>query len=616
MAFGNTGDWDLYTQGIDYKNKINLFANQRRNERFYAGHHWEGSGINNLPQVRLNITKRIVNWKAAQIMSDMLTMQYSAETSANYDPNNPSRIQELQEVADLMSDYAKTMEENLKQEALDEQAVLDSELSGDGAIYYYWDETVNAGLNDLGAQVTGDINAEIIDNVCYFPGNTSEWRPNDKKGPLQPYIILAFRKLVKDVKAEAKASGASQMEIDSIIADADIEHRAGDRARQEPSKDNEGGFCTVLLKMWPQEADVPIPHVDYGKKTIWARKSTQSATVRKDWDTGLHRYPLVVYPWTPRKNSCHGEAEATELIPNNIAINRLMATMILWVMINAYPKPIYDKNRIDSWSNDITAAIPVDGDITGAAMFLQSQGLTASVQALFELLVSTTKDTAGANETALGDNSITKTAAGIIALQKASSLPLSINKRRFAQFKEDQGLIYLDFWLSKYNVPRMLAVEQVNPETGQKETVYKPFNGADYADVAFKLRIDVGASSQYSDITALQTLDNWLAGKFVSFKQYLERIRQYHVVPDVQSLIDELDQEEQQAQNGEKELLYELMARFVDTLPPEQQAQIKAMKDPEQMEAIVKQLIMQQGGMDGGMSGVQQPVIHSQQQVV
>jgi len=261
----------------------------------------------------------------------------------------------------------------------------------------------------------------------------------------------------------------------------------------------------------------------------------------------------------------------------------------------AWPKAIYDANRIGAWSNDITKAIPVEGEVTGAAQYLQPQGLPSQVQALFELLVQTTKDMAGANETALGDNSITKTAAGIIALQKASALPLSTNKRRFAQFKEDQGLIWLDFWLSMFKVPRMLTVEQKNPETGQKEIVQVPFNGSDYNQTAFNLKIDVGASAQYSDITAIQTMDNWLDKQLITFKQYLERIQQFHLVPDVEGLIDEVEQQEQGAKQQE---MMDAFEQFVSQLSPELQA------------AIAQESQMIAGGMGNAMPGVQQSAVY------
>jgi hypothetical protein len=598
-----TKDWQLYKDGIDYKSSLNLFATTNRNERFYAGHHWDGVDTGGLPQVRLNVTKRIVNWKVSQIMSDMLTMQFSAENSANYDPTNPDKIAMLQEVARLLTDYSKTTWERLKQDAMNEQVILDAALSGDGIVYFPWDETINAGKNEYGAAVVGDINEEIIDNVNYFPGNTSDPRPNDKNGPLQPYIILSFRKLVKDAREEAKRNKVPQEEINKITGDSDTQYRAGDMAKKEPNKDTEGGFCTVLLKMWTKTKEIPktdpagFPVLDQktGKQlvdmvtTIWARKSTQAAIIRKDWDTGLHRYPVASMQWTPRKNSCHGEAEATELIPNNIAINKLMATMILWTMLNAYPKPVYDSTRIPAWSNDITKAIPVDGDVTNAAQYLQPAGLPASVQKLFELLVQTTKDMAGANETALGDDSVTKTAAGIVALQKASALPLSMNKRRFAQFVEDIGLIWLDFWLTKYSVPRMLTIKRTNPETKKEEVVQIPFDGSQYNETTFSLAIDVGASTQYSDITAIQTMDSWLERQLISFKSYLERIQQFHLVPDVEGLIDEAEMQEQGARQQEMLAAFE---QFVSQLSPELQA------------AIQRESEMLVGGGAGGVLGM------------
>jgi hypothetical protein len=265
-------------------------------------------------------------------------------------------------------------------------------------------------------------------------------------------------------------------------------------------KENEDGQkCTVILKLWPEDG------------IIHARKSTRSVVIRDKWSTGLHRYPVAVMTWLPRKNSCHGEPEANELIPNNVAINKLMATMILWTMLNAYPKVIYDNSRISEWSNEITQAVAVEGEVSNAAQYLQPNGLPASVMQLFKVLVEVTKDMAGANETALGDDSVTKTASGIIALQKASALPLTMVKRRFAQWIEDKGLIWLDFWLTHYNTERMLTIKD---KSGQ--AVQVPFDGSMYNPAAFGLKIDVGASTQYSDIQAIQTLDNWLAGQFVT----------------------------------------------------------------------------------------------------
>ena len=259
-----------------------------------------------------------------------------------------------------------------------------------------------------------------------------------------------------------------------------------------------------------------------------------------------------------------------------------------------------DQNRITiHGSNDITKAIPVDGEVSGAVQYLQPQGLPASVQALFDLLVQATKDMAGDNETALGDDSVTKTAAGIIALQKASALPLSTNKRRFQQWVEDIGLIWLDFWLTKYNVPRMLTVERKNPETGQTEVVQIPFDGSQYDQTTFSLKIDVGASTQWSEIASIQTLDALLDKQLITFRQYLERIAN-GLIPDKEGLIDEIEQQEQQAQQQQ---MMEAFEQFVSTLSPELQA------------AIAQESQMMMGGGADAMPGMRIAPDGGEQQV-
>jgi hypothetical protein len=174
--------------------KLNLFNVVNRNERFYAGHHWDGVDTGGLPQVRLNVTKRIINWKVSQVMSDMLTMQFSADGSGD---------EGLSEIASLLTDYAKTTCARLKEDTLNEQGILDACISGDAISYFYWDETIDAGNG-----VMGDMAEELIDNVCYFPATLRIRGRTTGAGLCSRNIILAFRKQVEDVKKEAEMYGA------------------------------------------------------------------------------------------------------------------------------------------------------------------------------------------------------------------------------------------------------------------------------------------------------------------------------------------------------------------------------------------------------------------------
>ena len=60
------------------------------------------------------------------------------------------------------------------------------------------------------------------------------------------------------------------------------------------------------------------------------------------------------------------------------------------------------------------------------------------------------------------------------------------------------------------------------------------------------LKLDVGASSYYSEIAAIQTLDNLLTGGHITALQYLERIPDGYI-PARRALINEMKAAQTQA---------------------------------------------------------------------
>jgi hypothetical protein len=117
----------------------------------------------------------------------------------------------------------------------------------------------------------------------------------------------------------------------------------------------------------------------------------------------------------------------------------------------------------------------------------------------------------------------------------------------------------------------------------------------------FRIKVDVGPSNYWSELTSVQTLDNMLEKGILDAIQYLERLPEGYV-PMRDELIEELRQrQEMEAQEQRKKAQYEQMAQFIDSLQPEEQARLQALP-PDQMEAEVLSMM---GGMQGGMSGMQ-----------
>ena len=599
-----TKAWDKYQRGMDYQSKISLLPKTDKNERFYSGDHWRGIKANKLPTPILNVTKRIIDWKVAQVMSDLLKMRFTAEGVSDVAEDEQSVL--YREIAKLFSEYSETLWENLKMDSMNEKGLLKSAIGCSMVSYWYWYDKIDNGDGQM-----GNIMGELVNACNYFPGDPNNPEINNAYEPVQPYIILSFRQQVEDVKTEAKKHGATKEQLDLITADDETKNQAGDRAKNEI--DGDDGKCIVLLHMWKEPEEVPVidpvtgvqAFDEDGKpvtKIVWhimAEKSTRNVVVRKKWDTGLHRYPVALMNWYEREGDAYGEAEATSLVPNNIMINKYAAMVALWVQTHGFPKVLFDRTRIGEWSTDFTKAIPVNGvdagGVGGAAMYMQPAQLSAAVMDFITWFISITKDMAGANESALGEATPTNTSA-IVVNSKNAVVPLSSIKRRFYQYVEDIGLIWLDFWTSKYtDYPvRNLPVQR------DGMTVIEQIDTSILKDIKLKLKVEVGPANLWSEAAEIQTLDNLLSQQMITFIEYLER-QPNGVIPGREGLLEARKSAKAQQEAQDRQFMYDLMARELERiepmLPPEAQNELKMLQrnDPERYEAQVKQLIQEAG---------------------
>ena len=137
----------------------------------------------------------------------------------------------------------------------------------------------------------------------------------------------------------------------------------------------------------------------------------------------------------------------------------------------------------------------------------------------------------GATDAALGDTRPDNTSA-IIALQKASSVPMELTKQNFFQCVEDLGRIWLDQMRAYYGV-RYVDLKPTEEE--KQEMLYlgqvpddKPrpteFDFSLLNQVPLSIKLDVGGSAYWSEIAQMQTLDNLLMNGQINVVDYLERV--------------------------------------------------------------------------------------------
>ena len=102
---------------------------------------------------------------------------------------------------------------------------------------------------------------------------------------------------------------------------------------------------------------------------------------------------------------------------------------------------------------------------------------------------------------------------------------------------EDLGRIYLDhmrvYYGTRYVQVKMLTKDQLNSQplgmTLPEQDFNTPFDFDILNRIPLSLKLDVGASAYWSEITTVQTLDNLLMQGKIELVDYLERIPEGYI---------------------------------------------------------------------------------------
>lgn len=490
--------WKQFDRGLDFNSKIKLAETASVNEQFFIGKQWEGVQSNGLPTPTMNMLKQIVLHQVANITSDNLAMR-AIPLSAYA---NDKRLEMMTEI--VSSEFEGLFERNSIVAKIREM-MRNTAVDGDGCLFTSWDSSVN-----MGHGIEGDIVTEVVENTRVIFGN-----PNDRRVQKQPYIIIWRRRPVEEVRERAEEYGNKE-EAAAVKPDKDE-----NASLMDGYSDNN---CTLLLRL----------RKDRKSGKVFACEVTKDAVVREEYDTGLTLYPVTWLCWDYVQDSYHGQGLVTGLIPNQQFVNKALAMSMMSLMMSAFPKTIYDKTRVQRWTNQVGAQIGVNGNVDGIAKIIEPAQISPQVFQYIESVVEMTQSLTGATAAALGNTRPDNTSA-IIALQKAASIPSELTKQNLYQSIEELGRIYLDFMANYYGVREVdVAADKasilIDPETvafagmPQDSMVKVKFDFAEMKHIPMRLKLDVGASSYWSEIASMQTLDNLLQMQLIDITDYLDRI--------------------------------------------------------------------------------------------
>lgn len=517
--------WNEWRQGLEYQNKLRLKETCETCVDFVEGRQWPAATerTKNMPRPVINLIEYIVNGKKANILSSKISIIYKPLIYGQ--DEGQTAIQG----ATAFTNFANHIRKEIKQEDLDNQAILDGEIKGTGVFHYFWDKEKKTGM----ARFNGGMNGQIID-----PLNIVFANPKQKDEQKQKWIIIQSRENVKTIKAIAEKQKLTNPEIELIRADDDSEKNY-DAEEQQGEE-----YATVLTKYFRKNGEVyytkstkdmvfqnetPLtPNADDIELKIDEEGNTNEDIEQVDVDKPepvvsqfkMTLYPVILFQYREREKSIYGRGEVEPLIPTQKAINFDYAMMQMATQNLGFPKVVVRPNALQG--KPITN---VPGEVLtdytpgfDGIKYLNPPILNTMPLNIADKLIEITRTVTGATEVANGEVlGANMSGSAIVALQTQAKVPIEDMQKRFWRVHEKIARVWEQFFKAYYDFDIEYVIESDNGQP-QNET----FNGSRYANMEFETTVDVGAGSAYSESLSISLLEAALQRGDINFDQYVE----------------------------------------------------------------------------------------------
>lgn len=495
--------WRKYEKCRDYLDQKRLVDRTDECWRFYLGDQWHGLESDGERLPSLNFIKPTVKYKVGVVSQNLMT--------ANYSPMGETSEEEIKMCEMLNEHFRRTWEKGKMDSGLWEIAKA-AAIQGDAHLFY--------GTSDL-------TSPQVIPNVNLMLANEQESEIQKQK-----YILIYERRMVSDIRREARENGIPAERIETIVNDDETQDQIGEvrEIKQESSTD---GKCSSILYLYKDEAG--IVHRCRSTKTCVYQPDTAIAGRDAEGNPvgGLTSYPIVSYVWEKRPNDARGQSEVEALIPNQIEVNKTLARRSVAVRLCAFPRIAYDAQSVanpdalDRVGTKIKINNTSSRNISEMISYLNPTSMSGDAKQLSDELLHTTRELAGAGENAVGNTDPTKASgAAIIAVKNQNEIPLNENVSIKAQFIEDLALLWFDMWVA-YN-PNGLEI-RLKGEDGQERVEVIPAERL--AELKVDVRVDVSQANPFSKLAKEQALENMLLQQRISFEEYLEALDDDSNVP-------------------------------------------------------------------------------------
>lgn len=489
--------WVDYQKGVMFNRSHNLYTETEINYNFYHGNQWEGAKLGDIQPVVQNIIKPIVKYKLGVIIQNHYEIVFNPNIYDTY-----AEGQTLEQICKVLNSHMAKVWEIQKADQKVREASKDACINSEGIIHTYFDE---------------ENIVEVIDknNVYYGNENSSDIQS-------QPYIIIAYRQPVSQVREEAKKLGIEDTKIKLILPDSEVQEQAG----YTGITDEVNPMCLVLLKYYKEN----------GK--VFYTKATKCVELEKEKPTGMNLYPIAHFVWEEKKGSSRGIGAVNCVIPNQIEINKIDARRALAVKIGAFQKLVYNQDLVAN-AKELTkvgGAIAIKGgatvdDVRKAIGYIYPTSMSSDAGNLSAEMKTNTRDLEGAGDTATGNVDPTQASGkAILAVQQANQQPLGEQVENYKCFVEDLARIWFDMWKS-YEVNGMNIMYEQKDADGN--IVQEPgiISYEMLQQLEPRIKVDITPRSSYDKFAQEQSLENLFMSDKITFEEYVESLPADAVMP-------------------------------------------------------------------------------------
>lgn len=497
--------WRYYERGRQYNNSLcpNQYTMVHTNRAFFAGNQWlhmpDTEAMRRLAKPTFNIIKRVTSLFVASIASSGTTIHFE-----------PLAGREDGEAAAFATAEVRNLLEKFKMDYRIRDALFDGAITGDYAAHFFWNpEALPYG--GMFGPLRGEIEMELVDGIHVMFGN-----PTLCDTEKQPYILLIGQDTVENLKREATLWRSRNAAPDAEEEPVFIPGESGGI----DDKTAKALYVYCYTKVWKEEI-FPDPRTGCTRtrrvSTVHVTKTTRTCAIFEDIDTGLSRYPIAWGNWQKQKNQYHGRALVTEVIPNQIFINQMMAMVFRHLQTQAFPTRLFNADLLPNLTNEVGSVIGVRNLLPGQALgdvisTVPAANMSAQIIQAIDLCMAYTKDCLGATDAQLGSAAPDNTSA-LMLLQNSAEVPLENTRAGLHEWMEDIGAILLDMMGTYYG--RRPIVRESGPEE---------FDFTVFKQLWLNISADVGAATAYSEIAMVQTLDKLRRDGTLDIIQYLERM--------------------------------------------------------------------------------------------